>query len=257
MKAFYILLTAILFYPALSFSQFFTIDTLRDESPYNKEFAFIFPVLKSTAKPDIAIAISNELISDVLKIEPGTQHRSLFENIWGKKEMDIPEVSDISYKVINNDADFFCISISATSCDGACDSWTKYFIYESATGKKLSLGDLFVGRGIDYISDSVSAMRAKRIDIYTDTLKNALSNKPLSDDDKRDYKNAIDAYVKCSQQHQISPVFSIDKKTLTIHTGHCLPYDLQFMDKVDHDFIFSLKDLQSYLTDYGKSLLKL
>ena len=106
MKAFYLLLTALLLYPALSFSQFFTIDTLRDESPYNKEFSFVFPVLKSTAKQDVATAINNDLISNVLKIEPGEQKRSLFENIWGKKEMDIPEVSDISFKVINNDADF-------------------------------------------------------------------------------------------------------------------------------------------------------
>jgi hypothetical protein len=256
MKAFYILLTALLLCPALSFSQFFTVDTLRDESPYNKEFSFIFPVLKSNAKPDVATAINNDLISNVLKIEAGQQKRSLFENIWGKKEMDIPEVSDISFNVINNNADFFCISISATECTDVCENWTRYYTYDGTSGKKVTLGDVFNGAGVQMLVDSAKALKGQRIQEYTDTLKYALNKKALSDEDKKAYNDAIAAYDRCKQNFDPANVYSMDKAQVTLHIAHCLPYDIQFLDKIDRSFTFDLRALQNYLTDYGKSLTK-
>jgi hypothetical protein len=118
------------------------------------------------------------------------------------------------------------------------------------------LGDLFTGTGVQMLVDSAKAMKAKRINDYADTLKYAVKNKPLSDDDKKAYNDAIATYDRCKQNADPMTVYSMDKAQITLHIERCLPYDIQFLDKIDRSFAFILKDWQNYMTDYGKSLVR-
>jgi hypothetical protein len=256
MKPIYLLFFIISVSPLTSFGQYFTIDTVKGESPYNQVVSFIFPRLTSAGKPGAADSINRSLIRNVLVIEPGTQKYSIFEKVWGAKPMDIPNVGDISFKVINNDADFFCISITASICTESCRNITRYYTYESSSGREIQFEQLFSKDGIQTLSDSVHDLTIKRIQEYTDTLKYAIANKPLSDDDKRDYKTAIDLYAKCKQEIELPQVYSLDKAQITIYTSMCLPPRLFFIDKIDRNFSFDLNRIKNYLTDYGKSLLK-
>ena len=256
MKTLYLLFILTMIIPSLGFAQYFTVDSFTDESPYNKEFAFIFPKLKSATNQSAADLINKDLTREILNLESGQQSRSIFEKIWGEKEMDIPRVSDISFKVVNNDADFFCISISATACVNACESWTRYYVKESHSGATILITELFTRDGLNLLFDSVSAIKTRRIQAYTDTLKYSLSKKMLSDDDKRDYQAAIDQYAKCMQKSESYTVYSLDKKRITIHVGRCLPFALQFLDKVDRDVAFDISTFDTFLSDYGKKLLK-
>src|ERR1700728_2561594 len=116
MKPFYLIFLLISLCPASSFGPYFTVDTFKGESPYHQMVSFIFPHLRSADNQETADIINKDLVKDVLKMELGTQKMSTFENIWGTKPLDIPKVGNISFKVINNDADLFCIGISATTC---------------------------------------------------------------------------------------------------------------------------------------------
>jgi len=257
MKPFYFCFLAIIVFPLASFAQYFTIDTARGDSPYNGDISFIFPQLRNSVNQAVADSINKVLIRDVLKIEPGTQKYSIFENIWGTKPLDVARVGDISFKVINNDEGFISIAISATECETNCESWTRHYNRDSKTGQPILISDLFTGEGLQRISDSIKVMNNSRMKDYTDTLRFAVKNKPLSDDDKRDYTKAADQYDKCMKSSwQYGADYSFDRAQLTIYAGHCLPYELTFLDKIDHAFQFSMDDIKGYLTDYGKSILK-
>jgi|GEM_PF-7003876 len=247
-----------IFFPAFSFGQYFTIDTVKGESPYNSQFNFIFPHVSNTANPEAANEINQYLVKDILNMELGQQKRSIFENIWGTKELDIAAVSDISYKVINNDADFFCISVSATSCGAHCDDWTRYYIGESKSGRKIALDELLSKEGLLLMADSIQILKTNRIEARVAVMKDKVDNKPLSPDDKNDYIFSIGQYNECNRSINIEHAnYSLDKKQLTIYADHCLPHLVKAFDDVDYHFVFDLNSLKGYLTDYGKSLLKL
>ena len=237
-----------------SFAQYFTIDTIKGESPYNKEFSFIFPHLKSTSDQTMADAINTDLVKDVLNMEYGTQKYSIFEKIWGTKELDLPNVSNISYKVINNDADFFCLKISATSCSSSCNDWTRYYIYDSKSGRKVTMNDLLTGAGLSMVSDSAYRLFTQRENTYSAQLKDKIAKQPLSPDDKQAYQSAIDAYGKCSGKNQLWA--APDKQHFNINADACLFGELHYLDKVDYSCTFDMSGLRDYLTDYGKSLFK-
>jgi hypothetical protein len=250
-------LTCILF-PVFSFAQYFSIDTIKDESPYRSQFSFIFPHTTNKDHPEAANRIFTDLAKDVLNIEPGHQKRSLFENVWGSQEMDIAPVSDISYRVVNNDADFFSITISATGCGAYCENWTRYYTYESGTGRKIKLEEIYTDDGLEKILGLVNTLKLKRIQDKISDIDETIKANALSDEDKRDYKKAVNIYEQC--QHSSNPReyigFSLDKGQITIYQDYCLPHAIHFLDKVDYAFSFDIAAVKNYLSDYGKSLLK-
>lgn len=241
-----------------SFGQYFTVEIVTGESPYNKQFAFVFPVVKRSSNTDAANAINKALTKDVLGIEWGTQKRSIFENIWGKQEMDIASVSDISFNVINNDARFFCISISATGCGAYCEDWTRYYVFESSTGYPISSVQLFTGQGLQNIIDSVKFKREIILRKQIELLKSTMDKIPLSPDDKDNYRQAISLMDQCSTQNLSGKYlnYSLDQLQIVFHVEKCLPHVIRSLESNVYDFTFDIKSLQDYLTDYGKSLLK-
>ena len=258
MKRIALFTVGLIFSVSSSYAQYFSIDTLKDESPYHKQVFFIFPHLSNAANPTAANRIYMDMAKDVLNIEPGQQKRSLFENIWGNAELDVPTVGDISFHVINNDAELFCLSISATSCSAYCEDWTRYYIRESRTGRKIRIEDVFTGDGLQHLMDRVNSLRLKRIQDNIAYVQDGLKTKALSDEDKQDYRTAIDVFNQCLQHstgtQNIS--FSLSKSQVTIYLDHCLPHAIRFLDKTDYSFSFDISAEKNYLTDYGQELLK-
>jgi hypothetical protein len=255
MKHWLIILAFVL--PRGIFAQYFTVDTFKGESPYNKEFAFIFPKIGNTANADVANEINKLLVKDVLRIDLGTQKYSIFENIWGQKELDLPAVSDFSFKVYRNDSKVFSISISATSCSANCQSWTEYYVFESSSGRRLGLSDLLTGAGMAKVADSVKAERLKRIETRMNAMLNTLAKTPLSPDDQAEYKQAIKIYTDCEKNFTRVENYSFAvSRELDVATFRCLPHGMEDLDKVDYLFAIPMSDWLDYLSDFGKSVLQ-
>ena len=258
MRTFYLLLIIISALPIASRAQYFTVDTVKGESPYNKQFSFIFPQLKSKTDQISADLINKDMVRDILVLNLGQQERSIFESIWGGKELDIPFVSDISFKVINNDEKFFCISISYEGCEAYCEHHTVYYVRESSTGKSLPLSQILSGNGMQLLSDSVKSMAKTRIVKRMADIEKIVKVNPLSPEDKGDYNNAIIFYGDCMNGLENIELNQYDlKKTgLDIYMAHCLPHFIRSFDEVDYSFSFDINTFKDYLTDYGRSLLK-
>lgn len=258
MRSFYLLLILISALPFTLQAQYFTIDTVKGESPYNKQFSFIFPQLKSKTDQVSADVINKDMVKEILQLDLGQQKRSIFENIWGSQELDLAAVSDISFKVLNNDEKFFCISISYEGCGAYCEHQTVYYVRESSSGKAIALSQLLTGKGMQLLSDSVKYLAKSRIEKRIADMTLTVKADPLSPEDKDYYAMAIAQYGECLKSMQGREVdqYTLNNSMLTIYLDSCLPHAIRSFDQVDYSFSFDINTFKDYLTDYGRSLLK-
>ena len=256
-----ILFLILSFLPFSSFSQYFTIDTIKGQSPINKDVSYIFPHLTLLGNQAAADLINTSLIEGVLWIDSGDVYKSIFEKVWGDTDWTMPRVTDLSYEVINNDDHFLCISISGEGCGAYCDPFTQYYVRDSKSGREIRLEELLSTKGLKHISESIKGMRNQRIEAVIERYKGLLAKGKFADGDDPDYyKTAIDIFKECedtSHTVYVGGSYSLDKEHLMIYTGDCLPHVIRALDDVDYTFTFDLKSIKKYLSSYGKSLLKL
>lgn len=244
----------------LSFGQYFTIDTIKGISPYAYHSPYIFPDIKCKDNPAAAAIINKELRQDILDIDSGKQYKSIFENVWGSDENSIPMQSEFSFEVINNDNLFFCLTISAEGCGAYCEDWTRYYTWESRSGRKIELNELFSQEGLQRFSDSLRIQRNQRIRAAIADLKKDWKKDLVADPDNADgLRMAMDVFTDCLDTTKTPVVdfgYTLDEDHLTVYLGACLPHMIRAYDEVDYTFSFDLKDWNTYLSDYAKSLLK-
>jgi hypothetical protein len=197
-------------------------------------------------------------VKDILQLDLGQQKRSIFENIWGSQELDLATASDISFKVINNDEKFFCISISYEGCGAYCEHPTVYYVRESSSGRAISLSQILTGKGMQMLSDSVKALAKSRIEKRVADMTQIVKVNPLSPEDKDYYNMAITQYGGClkSIQERDPSQYTLSNSKVNIYLNHCLPHVIRSFDEVDYSFSFDINTFKDYLTDYGRSLLK-
>ena len=246
-------------YPASSFSQYFTIDTIKGQSPINKDISYIFPHLTSPTHQAIVDMINETLVGDMLQIDSGQQYKSIFERVWGDSDRTMPTLDEISYDEINNDTDFFCIGISAEGCGAYCEGFTRYYTWESKTGVEINLDTLFSKEGLQKILDIVKELKSKRISKTVNSLKSALRDKNTKEDDREYDTIAIYGFDDCLALGVNAEYlkYSMDRKYLSIYTESCLPHMIRALDEVDYTFKFDISEVKKYLSGYAKSLLKL
>ena len=258
--AFVFLLWLALLFPALSFGQYFTIDTIKGISPYAYHSEYIFPHIKCKANAAAAERINRELRQDILQIDSGKEYKSIFENVWGSEENPMPMESEISFEVINNDSRFFCFTISAQGCGAYCEDWTRYYAWDSRSGKAIELHELFSGAGIQRFSDSLRIIRNHRIKEAIANLKKSWKKDLIANPDNAEgLKMAMDVFFDCLDTSRTPTVgygYTLDHEQLTVYVEACLPHMIRAYDEVDYTFSFDLKEWNIYLSDYAKSLLK-
>ena len=166
----------------------------------------------------------------------------------------MPSVSDISFKVLNNDSDVFCISITAKYCRNACGEETSYFTFESSTGKQIDLVSIFEEQGLETLMDSARLQSIQRVAAYSDKLGSNVAK--LTDEVKQDTQEAITEFGKCGKNMFPYLGFSINKRKIVLYSRSCLRDDLMYLDKMNHEYSFEWDNVKDYLSEYGKAVLK-
>jgi len=247
-----------------AYGQFFAIDTIKAISPYNPALRYIFPHLKSNTNQMAAQQINLIMTTDILNVEhdmdSAGDYKNAFVNVWGTADNTNPTVSDISFKVINNDSKFFCIGISAEGCGAYCEHWTRYYTRESRTGNNVGLKDIFTEGGLQSLSDSVRLMKNKRIRANINNMNLSLKKLVFAGkDDEESYKAAISLYGECIDSSNAiydETNYSLSKSKLTIYLDPCLPHAMRAEDNMDYTFTFDIRRWRNYLSAYGKSILQ-
>jgi hypothetical protein len=244
----------------VSIGQYFTIDTVKGMSPHAYHNKYIFPDLKCKSNQMAAERINQDLRQDILELDSGKQYKSIFEKVWGSEENPMPMESDFSFEVVNNDDRFFCITMSAEGCGAYCEDWTRYYTWDSRTGQKIELQELFSSTGLQRFSDSLRTLRNHRIrSAVADLKKTMKKDLTASPEDAEGIQMAIGIFFDCldtARTPAVSFGYTLDHEHLDVYLGACLPHMIRAYDEVDYTFIFDLNKWDIYLSDYAKSLLK-
>ncbi|TAL59802.1 MAG: hypothetical protein EPN85_08635 [Bacteroidetes bacterium] len=247
--------------------QFFSIDTLKATGP--KEFSgmissvnkYIFPKFNSNVRAAAAKKINDHLTEDLLETKLGEEKQSIFENVWGSEEFQIPRLTDISWQIISNTGKILSVNMSGQGCGAYCEGFTRGYNYNSMTGNTLHLDSILNPSGTKRLCDSLDKSKREIITNFIDKVK--LNIKNGKGDPGRDpemlemYQSCLEWNFSIYPEYVNSMDFTIENEQLSVVLGRCSAHVNQALDELgEFTFKIQLRDWKQYLTPLGASLLK-
>lgn len=241
----------------------FTVKEIKEVNPHHKDYTYIFPLLVQANNKAAASKINFDLAKDFLQVDKRKIRKSIFENVWAGKDDVTPQLSDLSYKVLNNDKGIFSIALSAEGCGAYCESFTNYYVYESKSGKRIMLDSLLTKKGYSRLQDSVKQYKRTLLQAQIKIAKDTLPKIPATaGDDKEYYSSMLELYEDCLKETNESATeylfFYLTHHQLVIILDRCSAHYNRAVDELEGSFVFEfdLKKWNNYLTAYTKSLIK-
>jgi hypothetical protein len=227
------------------------------KNPFDGE-VYEFPKVVVEGQKTISQKINNVLREDMLSAPKNEKDENIFNNVWMKKGMPLPVVSDISYETIDLSKSIICLSISAEGCGAYCEGFTRYFVFDPKTGNQLKLDSLFTKEGLNHVVSEVNknktALIKEKLKEIADTLKKT----------KRDivesYTEMKEMYTEClSLKSDLSYIpnmpFTIKKGILTVITARCSSHmNMALEDLWEFKTDFTLKKQTGFLTKLGSTI---
>ncbi len=245
--------------PVVSFGQAF-IKEIRETNPIYKTLKYSFPLVVMPQKKKIADKINNDLVSDFLNADRTKIKKSIFENVWATKEMPNPTLSDISFKVLSNDKNVLNISIFAQGCGAYCEGFTTYYSYDLNNGARVKLDSLINEEGKKILIDSMNKRKKEILRLKLKEIIDTLKTSQKDAVDRKSYEEMETLYTDCLDKEIESLEylqFYITTSYLYVLSDRCSAHYNMAVDELwDFEFSFNLEKLRSYLTNYGRRLLK-
>lgn len=251
MKLFKLLILLLL--PLHSWEQA-TIKEIKQQNP-RRTSTYSFPkvILQNKA---IANKINNDLVEDVLDIEPGKVKKSIFEKVWGASGT-IPSLIDVSYDVKLNSTQLLCLAISGEGCGAYCENFTHYYTYYLKTGARIKLEDILTATGQKFVLDSMKSGKEAEIADQIASIKDSLKVERIlsKPDEKQWYEEALEMYGYClthtnkyEPELEFMKYYFIEKKMHVI-MERCSPHALRAVDDLDDfEFIFEMDKMKPFFT---------
>lgn len=231
-------------------------------NPYQKKIKYEFPFIVSNANKKAAEKINDSLTLDFLDINRKKVKKSIFENVWGKSKDDIIPMSDVSYKVLYNSGNIISLSINAEGCGAYCESFTRYFSYNTKTGNKIRITDLLNKSGLKLLTDSILARKQKTLENKLQEIEDSLETASVqaNNDSKEYFLQMKELYENCrteSVQLQINYFeFYLTKTQLFFITDRCSAHYNRAVDELDNfTFAFFIKEWNQFLTPVGRKII--
>ncbi len=207
---------------------------------------FFFPVFNSNnTEVDDKINIYIQLKE--LELLNGFQEEHIFERVALDFENGINSGLDgISFKVLNNTENILSFVLYCTFCGANCNHWSTYYNFNSQTGEKLVLKDLFdINKNelyLTYIKNQIEKNIKYEVEIDT-FVEEAEKERFLADIiPKIQESKTFDFYVKGDSLH-----FDIGNKILK----HYEYYYIGINTKTS----IHIREFENWLSDYGKNIL--
>jgi hypothetical protein len=205
----------------------------------------VFPYIKS-ANPKTAKAINTYLQAKMLDNSTViTNPRRIFFNrqYINTDTLSQSGYSELSYKVLMNTSRVlsFQFDIETTGAYSYYDK--EYYSFNTQTGKAITAGAIFNTEGIKYLRKYLVRERKK---LYEKFIKEECG----------DYKNIADiqeTYLSCNKSADIEKIFVLPK-SIVFFKGRCFSFHSMPFE-TDLDITIPVKQLEKYLTEYGKKLL--
>lgn len=232
----------------LGVSAQFKVRELKENSD-PKSARLVFPVF--TSKNKIADKKINEflqteiLFTSTLK----TPGKKLFEEAkYISGEPGQSGYTSMSYTIEVNNASMLSIFLEIETMGAYPEYYKRYFNFNSKNGDPLSTNQIFTGRGMAQIRKIIIGEREKRIKGWVSELK--------ADDEKlfaEDSVFIVETFAKCNGETDEENFF-ISRGDVLFYKEVCFPHAWRPYD-TDLNIIFSFKDVEKHLSDFGKQIL--
>lgn len=218
-----------------------------------------FPLVTST-DAHVAARINNLLFIETFEV-PAPVHasyglREVSEDIWQRQ----PE---IDFQVQRNDGRVFSVMLLAEGCGAYCESYTTPYAFDAASGRHLSLEDLFTPAGRTALGSQLKTANLAAIQSEIRRLQDEeASARQRKQPPSEDRAAAIKMYAECAQFRQ-SPDYGmaqgklqIQAQALVFSLERCSSHALRALDNLgDFSLRFPADQLKPWLSAYGRTLL--
>lgn len=231
----------------------------------------------SNNQPKVAKKINNYLYIDIARtIAPAKASDGIKRHLSKDDDDPMAGVSSLDYKVLLNNGKLFTVQTEGEFCGAYCEEFDNSYSFDVATGRHITLQDLFTYEGLQALTKKVYAARVAAMQQTINRLQNQPTKKPVmrkhANDDDEFELNAEDQillYQTCltenseahkdeikSGDHHELDYFSIDAKGLTFTHACCSNHAERALDQIDQfKNSYTFQYVKPYLTPYAKYLL--
>jgi hypothetical protein len=177
--------------------------------------------------------------------------------------------SDISYKVLRNDASILSIAITAERCGAYCMTSTYFYSFDAGDGKKIEIDSIFNKGNFSELDKKLVELRSARIDRELVRLNKLIEKYPDNyefREDEIDPSISIALYETClltiaqegteTYPRSGSTQMKIAKSGISFLWPRCANHAMEAADPLGKfEDTFSYKKIAPYLNAYGKKLL--
>jgi hypothetical protein len=205
----------------------------------------VFPYIKS-ANPKTGKVINTYLQSKMLDNATviTNPHRIFFNRQYINTDtLSQSGYSELSYKVVMNTSRVLSLKFDVEVTGAYTYYYNEYQSFNAQTGKAVTANDIFNADGLKYLGKHLVKERKK---LYERFIKEECQ-------DFRDTAEIRKAYINCNKSADVGQIFVLPKSIIFYKT-RCFPHhSLPF--ETDLDITIPVKQLEKYLTDYGRKLL--
>ncbi len=182
--------------------------------------------------------------------------REVSEEVWQRQ----PE---IDFQVQRNDARIFSLTLSAEGCGAYCEGYTTPYAFDAASGRHLSLEDLFTPAGRAALGGQLKSANLAAIQSEIRRLQNEDAGaRRRKQPPSQDRTAALKMYAECAQFRQspdygaVQGKLQIQPQALVLSMERCSNHALRALDDLgEFSLRFSPDQLKPWLSDYGRALL--
>ena len=226
-----------------------------DKTPSIRRFPFV-----TSLDAHVTARINNLLFIETFEV-PAPVHtsyglREVSEDVWLRQPA-------IDFQVQRNDARIFSVLLSAEGCGAYCESYTTPYAFDAASGRHLSLEDLFTPAGRTALGSQLKTANLASIQSEIRRLQDEeASARQRKQPPSEDRAAAIKMYAECAQFRQspdygaVQGKLQIQTQALVFSMERCSNHALRALDNLgDFSLRFSPDQLKPWLSAYGRTLL--
>jgi hypothetical protein len=151
--------------------------------------------------------------------------------------------SQLSYKVTMNTSRVLSLQFDVEATGAYSYYYNEYYSFDNQTGKPVTAAAIFNGEGLKYLRRHLIKERKK---LYERFIKEECQ-------DYKDIAEIRERYVECNSSADVENIFVLPK-SIKFYKTRCFPHHSGPYE-TDLDITIPVKQLEKYLTDYGKKLL--
>jgi hypothetical protein len=232
--------------------------SISDLKPVSEEYKF--PVVHFAKNKTIEEKINTFLQLESLEHLPGVYKKSPFENVRPADGSISGTTSFYGWNRNKTIPEILSLALEGEYVGAYPEGFTIYFNFDTGTGNKISLKDLFTENGQGAIVRMLNENVSKTIKDHLDSLKNKPLSPPANDEDVEMRNDAIAMYEDCletTMDYKLTDYsFLFDKNNIVFERGRCSNHAMRPLDELDRFSIpMSFTKVKKHLTPYGENLL--